>query len=232
MKNFCMSLALFAAIHLGYTQFVTCETMPLTLGNVFTFHNSAPFGDSAISFTLTNNSGTDFAYPLAKLDPLTPLPPGMSLDAFSVGWTVFITSWSHDSTAAVNIYYDINQPIAPNYTVDFLLYVSNFSPLSIDSCVFTDTIRINLNPSGTAGIQELPNASLKVYPNPTHDFVWIDTENTQTDGWIDMYTPAGNLIRSMQLQPNTPLDVRECPPGIYILKQRNQASAIRLVVGN
>lgn len=119
--------------------------------------------NSMITFTISNTHPKQaFAYPLAKLVPLTPLPSGMSLAPNSNPWSVFASWWNTGITMPVHIFYNITSPIPVNYSVIFELWVSNLIPLPIDSCYFTRTFSLNLNP---------PTLSVNEFENADNDFI-------------------------------------------------------------
>ncbi len=216
----------------GFAQFVTCQSMPLAHNAGFVFETSTFTGDSVIKYSLTNTSATNFAYPLTRLEAITPLPTGMTLNSSSAGWNVFASSWNINDTNAVEIYYDVIQAIPANYTVDFLLYVSNFLPLTIDSCVFTDTITINLNPTGFAGVENTEMDKFTIYPNPASDFVIIQFENPDDQQWVDVSDMHGEIIISGLLKSGERMDLHSFKNGIYLIKPRSSLSGQKLVVNH
>jgi Secretion system C-terminal sorting domain len=230
MKRIIILLNLLWFLPNTHAQFVTCESMPLTLTSGFDFTTSGSFGDSMITFQISNASGTNFAYPQVKLVPLTPLPSGMSLHTINPDWAVFASSWNMGDSTQVEIYYDINSAIAPNYTVDFLLYATNFMPLSIDSCVFTDTIRINLNPIGTASLNPIDDIQWQLFPNPATDFISVQFDTDAAENWMDIYTMQGELLRSIFIQSSLQLDVSSLPNGMYVIRNRGGMGTQKLLI--
>ena len=230
MKRIIIVLSLIWILPNAQAQFVTCESMPLTLTSGFDFTTSSSFGDSMITFQISNASGTNFAYPQVKLIPLNPLPSGMSLNTINPDWAVFASSWNMGDSSQVEIYYDINSAIAPNYTVDLLLSATNFMPLSIDSCVFTDTIRINLNPIGTASFDPLEDITMNIYPNPATDFISVQFDNDMQEYWLDVYTMQGELLRSILIQSSLQLDVSSWPNGMYVMRNRGGMISRKLMI--
>ncbi len=233
MKKFLLVSLILLGCKFGYAQFVTCESMPLSYNEAgITFKTSTFTADSAINIDITNLSGTNFAYPLAKLVPLTVYPTGMTVAAGSDDWTVFASAWNHNDTAEVEFYYYVTQPIPVNYTMDFLLYVSNFLPLSTDSCVFTDTVKINLNPTGIAGLENETEQTFHIYPNPANDFIYIQFETGMNERWIDIYSLSGQLLRSVLVNDPQRIDLSSFENGMHIVKERGSSFGRKLVINN
>ncbi len=74
----------------------------------------------------------------------------------------------------------------------------------------------------TIGIDELPDENLIVYPNPTNDFLYVDSEvNFQELRVLDL---TGKVIRIVS---NSFIDVSQFATGSYILEVQTETSTIR-----
>lgn len=151
--------------------------------------------DSALSIPITNNSGNNFAYPLAKMVLITALPPGMTFDATtnSDDWMVFASSWNHGQTEPCFFHFNVATAIPADYMLSFKLRVSNFLPLSTDSCEFADTITVNLNPSGSLiQAHEKESTPVILAPNPAHETTTILTKDEVAE--ITLFDLSGKKI--------------------------------------
>ena len=197
-----------------------CNDIPISLvGESFNFEASdfISYGDSMISFELINQHATSFfAYPQAKLIPITALPDGMSLATVNLDWMVFASAWNIDSIALVRIYYDVAMPVPANYTVTFQLWLNNLSPV-IDSCYFTDNYVVNLNPTANA-VMDIRANNITIFPNPVAQGQSI---TIQSDEMFDVktytiYNLVGATITSGIIQHNQ-LPLNGIPQGLYVL---------------
>ncbi len=224
---------LFAALLLLSTrlsaQVVECDTMSLAHVDAGIVFQSAMLvtPDSSILVPMVNNTTTNFAYPQIKLVNTTPLPSGMSL--YSTGWVVFASAWNVGDTATASVDYYVNTPIPDNYTVTFKLYATNFDPLTIDSCVFVNTLTINLKPVSAAAVQEVNNTqpSLSFYPNPATKQINV---NAQNDTELEIYATTGALVQTTSItKSKNTVDVSGLAAGIYFLKEKGTTVVQKLV---
>jgi len=65
-------------------------------------------------------------------------------------------------------------------------------------------------------------ASFKLYPNPVTDYIYFDKEQPE-NSLIDIYNIFGVLVKRFPLNGNK-VDVRDLPPGSYVLKASNQGA--------
>ncbi len=203
-------------------QFTLCTTVPLSYDSIhFTTGIPASFGDSMVTFQITNQHPTQsFAYPLAKLVPLTPLPAGMALSNGSP-WTVFASSWNPGITMTVPIFYDVASPIPPDYIVTFQLWVSNLIPLLPDSCYFDSTFTINLNPTALS-INSISNneAFNIIYDYAQQTIQIISQASLQNTVNISLFELSGNKVYDDKMFSGTNrkrINVAHLLPGIYII---------------
>ncbi|HEU4716432.1 MAG TPA: hypothetical protein VFU15_01285 [Bacteroidia bacterium] len=211
------------------SQVVICDTMPLAyVSQGLRFSGGFSCADSVITIPIVNNTTTGFAYPLAKIRNTTPLPPGMSLH--SSNWQVFASSWNPGDTMPAYICFDVTQPVPVNYTVTFELYVSNFLPLQVDSCVFANVFTINLNPLASAGdgvamstgfsfSQDAKNALLVLKNNSGHEM------------HIRIFSADGKTVSSSSCAPgSSSLSIAGLPPGIYFIGSEEEGCCGKFIV--
>jgi hypothetical protein len=232
MKNVYTLFVMFFVLNfISSAQYITCQSMPLAHGIPYT---SSFSGDTLIVTSITNNSGTNFAYPLAKIFPVTPLPPGMTESGGMGGWNVFGSSWNDGQTNDAPVSYNVTIAIPADYMFSYILRVSNFLPLSIDSCYFTDTITVNLNPSSSGMFDLTTNVStVTAFPNPTNDFLnLVSNDILMTE--IQVKDVSGKLIQRTNVNSKyVLLNISAFVPGIYICQvqlENGQRAVRRLVI--
>ena len=231
MKYLCLFALLLACTGMKVSaQVVECDTMTLTHVNAgIKFQAttlSAP--DSSIVIPMVNNTTTNFAYPQIKLINTTPLPPGMSLH--DANWQVFASAWNIGDTAPAYTNYFVNTIIPDNYTVTFKLYATNFAPLTIDSCVFVNTLNINLKPVGTASITNVAASEHTVvfYPNPAADHINICS--TTDVAQLEICSVTGTIVMTASITKQaTSIDISSLAPGIYFIREQGKSGGKKLV---
>ena len=211
------------------SQIVQCDTMTINYvpSSIVFMHNIVSSPDSVIKIPLINNTQTNFAYPLAKFENTTPLPSGMSY--LNHQWQVFASAWNVGDTGTVSFEFYVTAPIPQNYMVTFNLFVSNFSPLSIDSCVFANTVTLNLNPS--VGINEITNApEFSFSPNPAIDYLEIKLNENNSEE-LEIFSSDGKIINTYKIGgTDKRIDISMFPAGVYFIRTKNQFHPQKLVV--
>lgn len=77
----------------------------------------------------------------------------------------------------------------------------------------------------TVGVAEKFTEAIKIYPNPTQDFISIDNaENLVAKA--DIYNVSGKLVLSTSLMGSEKINVQNLPAGNYILKLLDQNSKV------
>ena len=182
-------------VFLGFTAIenVTCSLLPLTTtADAAIFEGTTlSMGDSVLRIGFTNTSGLSYAYPQARITPLTALPTGMTFSASSNDFQVFASSWNPDSVAEASFFFDVTQAIPENTQLDFLVEITNLSPSSADTCFFTDTFSINLNPGVILGIAPAEK-NWTIYPNPSTGSV--QAHFPSENGLLRIYDLTGKLL--------------------------------------
>jgi hypothetical protein len=79
---------------------------------------------------------------------------------------------------------------------------------------------VTLHLTITIGIDELNNAVVSVYPNPTDNFVYVETVvKTGSNCMIEVHDVYGRIISSKEITDNkTMVDFSEMAAGVYFLK--------------
>lgn len=72
------------------------------------------------------------------------------------------------------------------------------------------------------GISELNKTNFNLYPNPVHDFIYIDLVNSCNENVsFKLYDLLGNKILETQLNKNNKIDIAGLNTGIYIFQINN-----------
>lgn len=206
------------------SQILICGDIPLSYDadSIYFTSDGTGFGDSIISFMLTNLHETQgFAYPLAKLVPLTPLPAGMTLSDYNMPWNVFASAWNSGEKRPVTIFYNVTESIPIDYTVVFEIWVSNLSPLLVDSCYFPIPFTINLNPLQTSTADLITKTNAQIFPNPAHQNVQIQFDvPIQNPLQLEIKNYLGISVLNDEIQNgllSKSINIAELTAGIYFI---------------
>ncbi|MFZ2205090.1 MAG: FG-GAP-like repeat-containing protein [Minisyncoccia bacterium] len=86
------------------------------------------------------------------------------------------------------------------------------------------TARSNIKGFGITGLQELPFAKVKVYPNPTRDILNIEGITDKTI--LHLYDVVGKLVMEKEVENNTTINTSELVDGIYTLSTETKGGRI------
>jgi hypothetical protein len=85
----------------------------------------------------------------------------------------------------------------------------------------------------TAQIENLHLSSFNIYPNPTIDFVFIESPNERTFQ-INIFSAQGTLLKSIQNSNSTRTSIsfESLPKGMYFIqiKTNNQVSTTQKII--
>lgn len=70
------------------------------------------------------------------------------------------------------------------------------------------------------GVSELEKETVKIYPNPTSDFVYVKLNSKSKIEGAEIYDLSGKLVLTTKLESEK-LDLRNLPHGIYMIVFRN-----------
>jgi len=195
---------------------ISCDPLPIAYdpGSAVFTEGEISFGDSAIVIDVTNTSTTPMAYPQLKLVPITPLPAGMVMNTH---WATFASSWNPGETMPASIFFDVNEPLAPNASVIFEVWANNLTPLLTgDSCRFDAPLNINLDPSAL-GLAELGADHIRVWPQPADDLLNIRLP-AQASGRLVMTDATGHEVVNRPVAGTmNVLSLDDLGPGYYVL---------------
>lgn len=164
MKKLLVITLVFLSSLIVRAQYPPCDAVPFELVTSEISFTAAQFGgDSVLNIPIINQFDFGFAYPIARIEMTTPLPTGMSCD--NCDWNVFGSSWTDNDTLLIDMIFDVTSPIPDNYMVTFDVIIMNLmggGNMSYDTCIFQNPVTFNLNPVGTAGINEGSHTTKKL----------------------------------------------------------------------
>ena len=74
-----------------------------------------------------------------------------------------------------------------------------------------------------SSIEELEGVtSFKFYPNPTNDFLIMELEGQTDQITGTLYDTQGRLLRDLDIESRTRVDMRPIPPGTYFITLRDR----------
>jgi hypothetical protein len=102
-----------------------------------------------------------------------------------------------------------------NFKTDSNTVVQGFTP-GARSYVYIDNVQL-YECDSLIGVNELQTKPLKIYPNPTKDFVSIELPKNSSQAELSIYNLTGQLIFQKQIiQPNQTIPITELGNGMYI----------------
>jgi hypothetical protein len=206
-----------------------CSELPFTIDEEsisFEYVNPA-FGDSILTFNITNGSDLGFAYPLAQIIPSEPLPSGMTFEDGDDTFVVFASAWNPAETLPVTFHFSVNEEIPENTLMNFTLRVFNLEPSTIDTCFFETEFSVNLRPAGPLRINKLNTDEITVFPNPSNGHFKL--QNVQNNSYLKIMDLSGRIIQETMSSLSNEFDLQ---PGIYLLNIESKSSIItkRIVI--
>lgn len=216
MKKILSLLFLANSCILTYGQ--VCTDIPISYSaDSLYFTTSDGSGDSMFTFNILNEHPTQgFAYPQAKLEPLTPLPDGMTVNSINDPWVVFASSWNPGQHAPVHIYYNVTMPIPVNYAVTFRLWINNLTPVT-DSCYFDDDIFIVLHPEAILSAADADLPSINIFPNPVTGGTLHIQHGLPGSVPIQLLDVTGQVVLLGTIVDDAAVSINHISNGIYLL---------------
>ncbi len=166
----------------------------------------------------------------ATYSPGTPVPINNISDFVdtlfhtdTLGWTKisgsFISNGSFNKLMIGNFFDDAHTDTM-NLDNDSITYQNAVAYYFIDDvCLSTDS----LYAATWTGIETVPQTQViqKIFPNPTHDFLTIAFGTSGAGNCImELFSLDGRLLLKKEelMSVNSQLDLRQFPPGMYVLK--------------
>ncbi|HZV70074.1 MAG TPA: T9SS type A sorting domain-containing protein [Saprospiraceae bacterium] len=80
---------------------------------------------------------------------------------------------------------------------------------------------------GFTATSDLAEDNISIYPNPSHDVLYIDTPEALSGEIINL---QGQVIKQVQLRSDSPVDVSALNPGLYLLRISGSSHTFKIVI--
>jgi hypothetical protein len=223
MKAFYTCLFICAAVMRVFPQYLLCTEIPIQYKNdsvSFGKTNTPGLGDSMMTIPVTNSSDTAFYAPSAKLVALTPLPGGVSIITGDDGWQPFAVTFKPGQTVDMHFYFKVDSFIPEEYTTTFQLWLSDPIKRAFDSCVFSNSINVNLNPQLVPEVFTVNTDIERIYPIPTANILHLVFKpEEEANRVLTIRNVDGKmLMQQREGAENYDMDVSALAAGIYLME--------------
>ena len=85
--------------------------------------------------------------------------------------------------------------------------------------------------SATPNPDLIEKENVEIYPNPTHDLVWIDLPFEIAEYTLEIYNGTGNRLTRVKMKKGNAVDLTPYPAGTYFLtfKTNNQCAVYKII---
>ena len=146
---------------------------------------------------------------------------GLLLLAFTIGLTFHLAAQSTQMTIHLNdgtertyfmhesdhVYFEDNETL-----------VVELAPTKSDRFNLADIRKITC--TETEGVSEASNASVQLFPNPSHDAFLLRNLNERQTVYI--YALDGRIMKSFETTGDQWIDISDFPIGVYLVKTEHQ----------
>ena len=120
-------------------------------------------------------------------------------------------------------------------------YNSNLTCIEVDNVAYSTTNWTNIDPASSfnlscpnpciTGVNEYSYSLLSIYPNPTHENVFIDLGSVKTNIRIILTNSLGKIIQIKQFEKASFIDLQigDTPTGFYFLKLETDTEDSRTI---
>src|SRR6185312_10821204 len=108
---------------------------------------------------------------------------------------------------------------APDTMVIIMVSSSTSAP-QVNSTMFVDDLGLVFNTTTNIAHNNVTNASVSIYPNPSHGEFIIETNSTEKQT-VQMYDVNGKLVLTQTISGKTNIDVSSLAEGVYKLSLIN-----------
>jgi|GEM_PF-2993899 len=217
--------------NIGYKMYswqLSTNTPYLTLKDSLTLYNSV----ATLSFTIANEQliaktlDTLYRFDLNAPDDFHLLTkedlPEYAYNAYIVAIDTNYIGYAKYNSFSMS-YGSMGNSFTDTFHLGYVDYYIGYGKL--DNCIFygdvTSTYLIGFE--GSTGIEIEPNeTTTSIYPNPTKDYLHIQTDQSQKYAYklTDMH---GRVLQSVILDPSKKtIDLQTLPTGIYFLQLQNE----------
>lgn len=182
--------------------------VPTTVAGSFNYQlTQVTDNNGAIQNISDNAFATVYPLPIVNAGPDQTVCPGNSVTLTGSGAAIY--TWNNGVTNGV--------AFVPATTMVYTVTGTSFG-----GCTNTDQVTVYVE---CAGITEFDNFIVKVFPNPSSDFVKIECENVMDA--ISIHSIGGELIYKLTPKDNVAIiNVMDLNSGIYIIKAYSEVGII------
>lgn len=92
-------------------------------------------------------------------------------------------------------------------------------------------IILNIYPPSNTDVNEMEQVKLKIYPNPVHDYVFVEGVDVATT--VTIFNGSGAEVLRQKINGVGRINVQQLPKGLYVLKivnAQNESTTTKLIV--
>ena len=146
---------------------------------------------------------------------------GLLLTALIMGLAFHLTAQSTQMTIYLNDGNEKSYLMTPSdrvYFEDNETLVVELAPVKSDRFNLADIRKITC--AETESISETSNASVQLFPNPSHDAFLI--RNLKERQMVSIYALDGRIMKSFETAGDQWIDISDLPIGLYLVKTEHQ----------
>lgn len=108
--------------------------------------------------------------------------------------------------------------------LDQVIFFPSYAPRGTGHVVYFDNI--TFGPAGPVSVNELPESTFQVFPNPSSDYLTIQTDISWDD--YQIYSLTGQLVKAQEAVGNetTRINISDLQKGMYLLKMNTNGQAL------
>jgi hypothetical protein len=88
-------------------------------------------------------------------------------------------------------------------------------------CAALDTIQITISEYVSISNEQFVKNNFEIYPNPTHDFLWVKNLNSNVVE-IQLFDLFGKNVFEKEVVGDVEISVEDFPKGVYFLQLKNK----------
>jgi len=86
-------------------------------------------------------------------------------------------------------------------------------------------LQAKYNATSSLGLHQVVDKNMNVFPNPSRDFIQIDSPTIALDSKFEIYDLVGKQVQSGTLNENK-IDISQLNKGVYLLNVKTQDKVI------
>ena len=103
-------------------------------------------------------------------------------------------------------------------TVILKIPFNNNNNLTINMEIFENASFRNSQLNTVTGVDEVKNASISIFPNPTNNIIYITGLGNNNNSAVSIYDVRGLLVFSKEITNSTEIDLSTLTNGVYVIK--------------